>query len=590
MADRDYLNDIPAERIKEILPNRKAVIDRAPDTEPRYEYNANVVAKALHPDVLHVKVAEVRDLVNAKLYPLVPDESRGTFELPYYRAGQYISLTLKIGDSLVTRPYSLCASPKLALEGKYQIVVKNVKDGFASEFINNTFTEGTVLDISAPQGFFYYEPLRDAANIVGVAGGSGIAPLLSIAYAIADGIEDADLTLLYGSKTTEEILFREELDALAASCPKIKVIHVLSDEDVEEGKEGFAQGFISADIIRKFAPPADHSYFICGSAGMYDYIDGELAKLSVPARRIRRDAYGQYKLSDRDKDQIDPASDKTYTIMVTTNDGITRAIPSRECETVLTAFERAGIKAPSRCRSGECGFCRSHLISGEIYAPDRVESRRGYDVAKGYIHPCSCFPKSDLKITIDYEEPKINLRVKDMKKKEKLIGLIMTIIISLAMGALATFIVLKTNAQAAAGTPPAVMYISNILMSVVLGILIALFLPLGKLGKGLAAKANANPPSMKFYLLNAIPMSVGNTIIIGLILSLVGVLMGRSHAPAEALANMPPMPVMWLSSFFTILFPTMILSYVLSVLLAPFVASAVGVGGPPPQDVPKPED
>ena len=166
----------------------------------------------------------------------------------------------------------------------------------------------------------------------------------------------------------------------------------------------------------------------------------------------------------------------------------------------------------------------------------------------------------------------------------------MTIVISIAMGALATFIVLKTNAQAAEGMPHAIMYIMNILLSAVLGVIISLFIPLGKLGRGLAAKANANPPSMKFYLLNAIPMSVGNSIIIGLILSLVGVLMGRSRAPAEALAQMPPMPVMWLSSFFTILFPTLILSYVLSVLLAPFVASAVGLGGPPPQEVPAPED
>ncbi|MCR4671217.1 MAG: 2Fe-2S iron-sulfur cluster binding domain-containing protein [Saccharofermentans sp.] len=590
MADKDYLNSVSPESIKEILPRRKAIIDSAPDTEPRYEYNANVLAKSLHPSRLAVKVSEVRQLVNAKLYTLIPDESRGTDALPYFRAGQYISLTLKIGDSLVTRPYSLCASPKLALEGKYQILVKNVKDGFASEFINNTFAEGTCLDVSSPQGFFYYEPLRDAPHIVGIAGGSGIAPLMSIAYAIADGIEDADLTLLYGSKTREEILFREELDSLAASCSRIRVIHVLSDEDVSEGEEGFAQGFISSGIISRFAPSSDHSYFVCGSQGMYDYIDGELAKLSVPDRRIRRDAYGQYRLSDRDKDQIDPASDKVYKIEVTSNDGITRTVPAKECETVLTAFERAGIRAPSHCRSGECGFCRSHLISGEVYAPDRVDSRRGYDVAKGYIHPCSCFPKSDLKISINYEEPKIKLRVKDMKKKERLVGLIMTIVISIAMGALATFVVLKTNAQAAEGMPHAIMYIMNILLSAVLGVIISLFIPLGKLGRGLAAKANANPPSMKFYLLNAIPMSVGNSIIIGLILSLVGVLMGRSRAPAEALAQMPPMPVMWLSSFFTILFPTLILSYVLSVLLAPFVASAVGLGGPPPQEVPAQED
>ncbi|MBQ9617146.1 MAG: hypothetical protein IJR48_02180, partial [Oscillibacter sp.] len=76
------------------------------------------------------------------------------------------------------------------------------------------------------------------------------------------------------------------------------------------------------------------------------------------------------------------------------------------------------------------------------------------------------------------------------------------------------------------------------------------------------------------------PLAVGNTVFISLILSFVGVFMARRGVPAEAIANMPPLPVMWLSSWAKLLAPTLCVSYLLSVLLSPVVAKMVGLGGP----------
>jgi nucleoside recognition membrane protein YjiH len=78
-------------------------------------------------------------------------------------------------------------------------------------------------------------------------------------------------------------------------------------------------------------------------------------------------------------------------------------------------------------------------------------------------------------------------------------------------------------------------------------------------------------------LINSIPLSVGNTIIVSLVCSIVGVLMARSHAPAEALAQMPPFPVMWLGSWAKLLLPTLIVSYILAVVLSPIVSQAIGM-------------
>ena len=396
--NKNYLDNVPIEKFGQLIPNRRRIIESASPEFPQYEFNANILAKKLHPKVQHVFISAIEQLNGAKLYTLSADKEKGSEGLAYFRAGQYISLELTIGDSVLTRPYSLCCSPYRALKGEYQILVKDMKNGFASEYINNNFEVGTKLDISAPEGTFNYEPLRDGKKVIGIAGGSGIAPFMSLAQAIADNSEDFELTLLYGSRTEEEILFKEELEELEKKTDKIKVVHILSDEE----KEGYRHGFISAELIGEFLEEGN-SIFVCGSQGMYDYILSEAAKLNIPKKFLRFDAYGQYKLGKRDGKFVSEHEGKTYEVTVITNDGVNRTIPARYDEPLLVAFERAGIKAPSKCRSGECGWCRSRLVSGEVYAPEKTENRRQCDKETGYIHPCCSFPCSDCKILINCE-------------------------------------------------------------------------------------------------------------------------------------------------------------------------------------------
>lgn len=391
---KDYLNSVALERFGAIIPTRRSVIERASAEFPQYEYNANILARQLHPSVQHVYVKNIEPLTGAKRYTLCPDSEQGTDKLACFQAGQYVSLDLQIGQSRLTRAYSLCSSPASALKGEYQIVVKDMKDGFASKFINEQFQIGTKLDISEPAGFFYHEPLRDSRKVVGIAGGSGIAPFLSMAKAIADGSEDFELVLLYGSRTEKEILFKDELAELERKCDKIQVIHVLSDEQ----KEGYRYGFINAQLIEE-AAGQDSSVFVCGSQGMYDYIRGQTAELGLPVRKVRFDAYGEYRLTKRDEDRVE--KEKVFQLTVITNDGLVHEIPARGDESILVAIERAGIKAPSKCRSGECGWCRSRLVCGEVYTPEMTERRRQYDKVAGYIHPCCSFPLSDCTIAIN---------------------------------------------------------------------------------------------------------------------------------------------------------------------------------------------
>ncbi|MBQ6206856.1 MAG: hypothetical protein IJK52_07215 [Oscillospiraceae bacterium] len=164
-----------------------------------------------------------------------------------------------------------------------------------------------------------------------------------------------------------------------------------------------------------------------------------------------------------------------------------------------------------------------------------------------------------------------------MEKKGRVMNVVMTALMSAAMGVVASYLVLKGNPQAAASMPAPAMYASNMILSVLLGIVSAMALPFGKWGRSLADKAHAKPPGVRFTLLNSIPLAAGNTVVVSLILSFLGVFMARRGVPAEVVAHMPPLLVMWLSSWAQLLAPTLAVSYLLSVFLSPIVSQIIGL-------------
>ena len=95
-----------------------------------------------------------------------------------------------------------------------------------------------------------------------------------------------------------------------------------------------------------------------------------------------------------------------------------------------------------------------------------------------------------------------------MKKKMFLMGLIMSLIISVAMGLLSSFLLILFNPDIVKSSPVPVIYLLNTLASLITGLIVFFVVPLGKLGAALTVKAGVRPPSLKFTLLNAIPSKV----------------------------------------------------------------------------------
>ena len=385
-------------KFKNMSKVREKAIQAAPANEVSGEFAINTNAKKLHPDYQRLVVDEVIPHEGAKAKTFVFRRADGE-AFPYFRAGQYLSLKLPLEGSFVTRAYSLCSSPKDALKGRAAITVRSNPGGFAADKLLAALKPGDEVIASDPQGFFYYEDLRDAKHVVGLAGGSGITPFLSMAYALRDGAEDFELTLLYGSRDEESILFRKELDEVAAACPKFRVVHVLSDEE----KAGYEHGFITAELIKKYAPAdAEYSVFLCGPEGMYRFLKPEIEKLALPERLFRRKMIDVTKTPWELDGYPQQCRDKIFNLTVRQGDREYKLSASAN-ETVLTAIERAGIKAPSRCRSGECGWCRSRMLEGSVFIPQENELRRWADKEYGYIHPCSSFPTSDIVLEVPGE-------------------------------------------------------------------------------------------------------------------------------------------------------------------------------------------
>ena len=380
MRVKGYLKDLMgAFRVKK---KRNQAYDAASDKDQAYD-PINEVAKKLHPGKIDLTVVDIKPA--SKSSKMITFTSK---HLPFFKAGQFLTLQLAIGDSIVTRPYSICSSKKETRKETptVAITVKKLrKNGFVSDYLLNELKVGDTLVGEVGLGQFYYEPIRDSKNVIAIAGGSGITPFVAMAKDIIDYDKDYCITILYGSVDMDDILLKEELDNL--NDQRIKVIHVLSGDNPSWKGE---KGFIDKNIIQKYMGE-DPTFFISGPKVMQDFLLNELKELNIPERRIRIEPSAS---------EIDKPNDKEYKILV--KQGLyEQEIPAKGNESILIALERAGYVTHSACRAGACGFCRIKVLSGSYYVVANEDGRRATDKQFNYVHSCSTYPTSDLVIKVN---------------------------------------------------------------------------------------------------------------------------------------------------------------------------------------------
>ncbi|MDD5018049.1 MAG: iron-sulfur cluster-binding domain-containing protein, partial [Eubacteriales bacterium] len=383
------------------VPGRKKKFSAASSAQPDIAPPMNVLAGRLHPERQYLVIDEVtQEVPGVRTFKLVPDRQKGTDALAYFRAGQYLSIKIEVNGVAVTRPYSISSSPNEAKKGYYTITTKAQEKGFVTDFIFDNWAKGTKVTASGPEGQFYYERLRDLKHIVGIAGGSGITPFISMARQFYKECFPVNFTLFYGCNRKDEIIFYDALCELSKnSGGKFKVVHVLCGEKPFEGAE---EGFVTADIIGKYVDPEKCSFFICGPQPMYEFVKKEIGSFSLPVKQVRREVFGEIK-NIRGQEGYPKETKESFELTVTIN-GKTTKMPALANESLLVAIERAGLNPPSKCRSGVCSFCRCALVKGDVFIPEETDGRRGADKKFSFIHACASYPLSDIALIVPGSE------------------------------------------------------------------------------------------------------------------------------------------------------------------------------------------
>lgn len=392
LTSRSVLKDMEAGgRAPSAMEKLQSDLEKQVQGEELTESPSEMVQKALaglHPDRVKLEVSEIiEETPSTKTLRMKAGEG----ELPWFRAGQYVNLFVDIRGVLTSRPYSIASPP-----GKpyWDITVRRMKGGFVSDYLLDEVKVGDSFQSTGPSGSFYHEPLTDGDDLVFLAGGSGITPFASIIREAAERGTDRRMHLIYGSRNPDDVIFWEELRRLEAEMDNLKVDLVISEPP--EGYRGH-RGLLDAGMISGLVGAVeDKTFYICGPTQMYELCQAALGELGVPGRRVRREAYGPPKdiTTEPGWPGMDPAGEVE---VVEERRGM--RIKAKVGEPLMNSLEREGIVVEAICRSGECTACRTRLLEGRVFAPQRVR-RRWVDEKLGYIHPCMSYPLENLRIKI----------------------------------------------------------------------------------------------------------------------------------------------------------------------------------------------
>jgi len=381
----DLLEDLGSfvRAVRDQRADRRAGVDLAGEELGRQRR----LVEALHPPRMQLRVAEVIE-ETASARTLRFERTDGP--LPPFRPGAYVNLFVELEGVRTSRPYSISSAPG---EAWLDITVREKQAGFVSPHLVRGVAVGDRFESTGPLGHFRHEPLIHGERLVLLAGGCGITPFMSLVRDQRRRGWPLQVTLLYGSRTADDVIFGEELRAIAAEADRLTLVEVLSEAD--DAWTG-AHGLLDARRIGAEVGDLDgRTFFVCGPAPMMDLCREALAELGVPEHRVVEELHGppdDVRRQDGWPDDVGPGA----TFAVTVGD---RTFEAPADEPLMNSLERHGLVLPAECRSGECSACRARLLSGRVFAPPQARVRWS-DLAGGRIHPCASYPVSDVELRL----------------------------------------------------------------------------------------------------------------------------------------------------------------------------------------------
>jgi ferredoxin-NADP reductase len=278
-----------------------------------------------------------------------------------FRAGQYLTIIVDVGGHRLERCYTI-SSPSTRPD-LLTITVKRVPGGPVSNWLHDRLSVGDRVWVSGPFGRFTLDD-HPARKHLFLSAGSGITPLMSMTRTMHDLADPYDVVFVHSARTPADIVFRDELEALAVAGSGLRVTTVC-EADAGDARWWGERGRLNLPMLTGVVSDLhDREVFVCGPPAYMDSVRSLLAEAGVDPARCHEESF---LLGGTARPEGDASSNGTAPAGFAVEFRRSGRVVTCDADTnVLDAAAKAGIALPSSCGEGVCGTCKSTLLEGSV--------------------------------------------------------------------------------------------------------------------------------------------------------------------------------------------------------------------------------
>ena len=296
---------------------------------------------------------------------------------------------------------------------RLRVGIKRVEDGLFSNYANDNFKKGSLVNVMPPQGSFFTElDENNAKNYMCIAVGSGITPILSITKSILSKEPNSSVTLIYGNKQSTSMMFKEELSFLKNQyMTRLKWINIMSQEDQGSdllfGRINNEKGYLLAKQKLIDIKGTDDA-FICGPEALMSEISHGFRLEGLKDEQIHYELFASSsedsveRLAKAKQRREDYGEEKTSSVTITADGRSIKFDLATVGENILDAGFDNGMELPYSCKAGVCSTCKAKVIKGKVDM-DISHGLEPHEIEQGYILTCQAHPITD-EVEVDFDQ------------------------------------------------------------------------------------------------------------------------------------------------------------------------------------------
>jgi len=207
-----------------------------------------------------------------------------------HRAGQHVDIRLTAEDGYqAQRSYSVASPPE---DDLLALTVERVENGEVSQYLVGHVSAGDQFQLRGPIGGYFVWTAATGGPLCLVAGGSGIVPLMAMLRHRDRRSSRAPTVLVYSSRSLEDVIYRDELDAMASRDPRMRVVNTLTRKQ-PEGWMGYGRRIDRALLAETCFPPEQNpKIYVCGPTPFVESVSRLLVELGHNTRAVKTERFG----------------------------------------------------------------------------------------------------------------------------------------------------------------------------------------------------------------------------------------------------------------------------------------------------------